>query len=140
MAVANVFDSLAWNDDLSWWTTSAELPPGHRIDLHVQAPNDREMLRSSAARATPDWERLVRSEPSIRATVASQMTPGHNDFCNPEDVVTESQFAERMELLSVLFEASGSTELVYFDGYLFGGHHIIVPVSSDGVVGEAMDE
>ena len=54
-------------------------------------------------------------------------------------IVTEQQFAERLELLSILFETSGSIELVYFDGMLFGGHHIIVPVGTDGTVGEAWE-
>jgi hypothetical protein len=134
-----VFDSLAWDADLNWWKGVADLAPGRRIDLHVQAPNDPRELASAVARAAPEWQRFVVAEPSIRAAVASQMTEAHNDFCNPEDVVTEQQFAERLELLSILFETSGSIELVYFDGMLFGGHHIIVPVGTDGTVGEAWE-
>ena len=125
--------------DLGWWTGVAELAPGHSIDIHVEADNDAALLASAVARAEPAWERLRGTEPSVRAAVAEQMTGTHNDLCDPADEVTPEQFAERLQLLSAKFEASGETELVYFDGMLFGGHHLIVPVAPDGTVGEASE-
>jgi hypothetical protein len=133
------FDSLAWNPDLNWWSGDADIAPGHRIALHVDARNDLQEIQIAVAQAAPAWERLLATEPLIRAAVANQMTAAHNDFCDPADEVTEQQFAARLRLLSARFETSGSTELVYHDGGLFGGHHIIVPVAADASVGEASE-
>lgn len=137
--MSDAFESLAWNADLDWWSGAVEFGPGHRIDLHVQAANEPAELRAAAARATSAWERLRATEPDIRATVATQMTEAHNDYCEPEDEITEEQFADRLRLKSVLFEAAGTVELTYADGGLFGGHWIIVPVAADGSVGEASE-
>ena len=133
------FDSLEWNSDLNWWSGAADFTPGHHIDLHVQAANDPAELRAAIERADPKWERLRSDEQSIRAAVADQMTDAHNDYCNPEDEVTKDQFAGRLRLKSVLFEADGSVELTYPDDGLFGGHWIVVPIGADGVVGEATE-
>ena len=135
----DAFSSLAWNADLEWWSGAAEVAPGHRIDLHVQAANDPVALRVAVGRASPAWERLKAAEPGVRAEVAGQMTEAHNGYCDPEDEVTEEQFAERLCLLSVVFEAAGGLELCYHDGMLFGGHWLIVPVGEDGSVGEASE-
>ncbi len=67
------------------------------------------------------------------------MVEAHNDNCDPEDEVTPKQFADRLRLLSVLFEPAGAIELSYHDGLLFGGHWIVVPVGEDGTVGEASE-
>src|SRR5262249_46360330 len=96
-------------------------------------------LRAAVARSEPGWERLRAAEPSVRAAVAAQMTEAHNRYCDPEDEITPEQFAERLRLLSALFEASGSVKLVYADGMLFGGHWIVVPISADGRVGPASE-
>jgi hypothetical protein len=137
--MGDAFGSLAWNADLDWWTGAAELAPGHRIDLHLQAVNAPAALRAAVSRAAPAWERLLVGEPAIRAAVAAQMTDAHNDYCDPEDEVTEEQFADRLHLKSALFEGTGTVELTYADGGLFGGHWIIVPVAADGIVGEASE-
>jgi hypothetical protein len=133
------FGSLAWNADLGWWSGSTDVSQGHRIDLHIEAANDQAAMREAAERARPMWGRLRVAEPSIRATVASQMTIAHNDYCDPDDEVTPEQFADRLRLLSAKFEESGAVELVYSDGLLFGGHWIIVPVGKDGTLGEASE-
>ena len=137
--MSDAFDSLAWNADLDWWSGAAEVTLGHRINLHVDAANDPAAFRVAVNRAGPAWERLKVTEPSVRMTVAGQMTDAHNGYCDPADEVTPEQFAERLSLQSVRFEASGAVELVYADGMLFGGHWIIVPVSSAGIVGEASE-
>ena len=135
--MGEAFGRLAWDDHLEWWKGTAEFAPGQRIDLHVEATNDPAALRAAVALAGPALERLRASEPAVRAAVAAQMTAAHNEYCASEDEVTEQQFAERLRLLSVKFEASRAVELVYADGMLFGGHWIIVPVGADGAVGEA---
>jgi len=135
----DAFGSLAWNSRLDWWSGTAEVAPGHRIDLHVEAANDPAAVRAAIARAEPAWGRLRAVEPSIRASVASQLTDAHNGFCDPEDEVTPDEFASRLRLLSARFKASGATELVFADGMLFGGHWIVVPVAADGSVGEAVE-
>jgi hypothetical protein len=135
--VGEAFGALAWDDHLEWWKGTAEFGPGRRIDLHVEAANDPTALRVAVARAVPDWDRLRASEPSVRAAVAGQLTAAHNELCAPEDEVTEAEFAERMRLLSVKFEAAGGAELVFADRSLLGGHWIVVPVGADGSVGEA---
>jgi hypothetical protein len=137
--VSGAFGSLAWNATLNWWSGRAEIAPGHLIDLHVQAANEPDALRSVVERASPAWDRLRAAEPSVRAGIAGQMVDAHNDFCNPEDEVTTEQFASRLRLLSVLFEAAGSVELCYDDGMLFGGHWIVVSIGADGRVGEASE-
>ena len=137
--MGDAFGSLAWNADLDWWSGAADVAPGHRIDLHVEAANDPAALRAAVTRAGLAWERLWVAEPSVRAAVAGQMTDAHNGYCDPADEVTPEQFAERLRLLSARFEASGAVELVYADGMLFGGHWIVVPVSPDGSVGEASE-
>src|SRR5262249_62303604 len=83
--MADVFGSLKWSPDLEWWSGAAELAPGHRIELHVEAANDPAELRAAVARVEPAWERLLVAEPSVRAAVAGQMTEAHNRYCNPED-------------------------------------------------------
>ena len=135
----DAFGSLAWNADLDWWSGVAEVAAGHLIDLLVQAANHPAELRAAVARAAPVWERLRAAEPSVRAVVAGQMTDAHNDYCDPEDEVTEEQFRDRLRLKSALFEAVGTVELTYGDDGLFGGHWIIVPVATDGTVGEATE-
>ena len=135
----DAFSNLVWNADLAWWSGSAEVAPGHRIDLHVQAANDPAALRVAVERACPAWERLKVAESDVRAKVASQMTDAHNEYCNPEDEVTKEQFAERLRLLSVVFETAGSLELCYHDGMLFGGHWLIVPIAEDGSLGEVSE-
>jgi hypothetical protein len=137
--MGDAFGSLTWNADLGWWSGVAEVAPGHRINLHVEAPDDPAALQAVVARAQPAWERMRVSEPSVRAAVAGQMIDAHNGNCDPEDEVTPEQFADRLRLLSAKFEASGAVELVYADGMLFGGHWIIVPVGANGVVGEASE-
>ncbi len=137
--MVDAFGSLAWNPNLSWWSGAAEIAPGQRIDLHVEAANDPAALRAAVARAKPAWVRLQATEPAVRAAVAGQMTAAHNDSCDPADEVTPEQFADRLRLLSASFEASGAVELVYADGILFGGHWIVVPVGPDGSVGEASE-
>ncbi|HEY8176276.1 MAG TPA: DUF2262 domain-containing protein, partial [Gemmatimonadaceae bacterium] len=112
---------------------------GHPIDVHVDAANDLAEMSAAAAQAEAAWQRLRVAEPSVRAAVAQQMTNAHNEYCDPEDEVTPEQFAERLRLLSARFEGSGTMELVYADGMLFGGHSIIVPVDADGRVGEASE-
>lgn len=133
------FGSLAWDDRLDWWTGATEFAPGHRIDLHVEAPNDPSALRAAAERAEPAWVRLRGDDAAVRAAVAGQMTAAHNEFCAPDDEVTVGQFADRLRLLSAKFEVAGTVELVYADGMLLGGHWIIVPVGVDGAVGEAFE-
>lgn len=137
--MADAFGSLTWNADLGWWSGTAEVAPGYRVDLHVEAANEPAQLRAAIARAGPAWERLRVAEPSVRAAVAGQMTDAYNGYCDPENEVTPEQFAGRLRLLSARFEASGATELVYADGMLFGGHWIIVPVGAEGTVGEASE-
>jgi hypothetical protein len=137
--MGEAFGSLAWNPKLDWWSGATEVTPGHRIDLHVEAANDPAAMRAAVKRAEPAWEQLRVSESAVRATVAGQMTEAHNEFCAPEDEVTEEQFASRLRLLSARFDSSGNVELVYADGMLLGGHWIIVPVGVDGVVGEAFE-
>jgi len=136
--MGEAFSALAWDDRLEWWKGTAEFAPGRQIDLHVEASNDPAALRVAVTRAGPEWERLRASEQEVRAAVAGQLTAAHNEFCSPEDEVTETQFAERMRLLSVKFEAAGGVELVFADRALLGGHWIVVPVGADGVVGEAI--
>lgn len=137
--MADAFGALAWNTDLDWWSGVAEVAPGHRIDLHIEAANDPAELRVAVARAEPAWERLLAVEPSVRTAVAGQLTEAHNRYCNPEDEVSEEQFADRLRLLSAKLEESGVVELVYADGMLFGGHWIVVPVGADEAVGEASE-
>jgi hypothetical protein len=137
--MGGVFGALAWNPRLDWWSGTAAFAPGHRIDLHVEAAKDQAAMRAAVARAEPAWERLRDTEPSVRAAVAGQLTDAHNRYCDPEDEVTEAQFAGRLRLLSAKFGASGGAELVYADGMLFGGHWIVVPISADGAVGEAAE-
>ena len=139
LRMGGAFNSLAWNADLDWWSSEAEFGPGHRIDLHVQAANEPSELRVAVARAAAAWQRLRVAEPAVREAVAGQMTEAHNDYCAPEDEVTEEQFAHRLRLKSALFEAAGSVELIYADGGQFGGHWIVVPVAADGTVGEASE-
>lgn len=137
--MGEAFEALAWDDRLEWWKGPAEFAPGRRIELHVEASNDPTALEAAVARARPVWDRLQAAEPAVRAAVASQLTAAHNAYCAPEDEVTELQFAERMRLLSVKFEAAGGVELVFADRTLLGGHWIVVPVSPDGSVGEAVE-
>jgi hypothetical protein len=137
--MGEAFGTLAWYDHLEWWKGTAEFAPGRRIDLHVEAANDPAALQAAVARARPMWDRLRASELAVRAAVAGQLTAAHNEFCAPEDEVTEAEFAERMRLLSVKFEAAGGAELVLADRTLLGGHWIVVPVGADGVVGEAVE-
>lgn len=137
--VGEAFETLAWNGELGLWSGAAEVAPGRRVDLHVEAAYDPAALRAAVARAAPAWERLRTAEPAVRAAVAGQMTDAHNNYCDPEDEVTEGQFASRLRLLSARFEACGTVELVFADGMLFGGHWIIVPVAADGSVGEASE-
>jgi hypothetical protein len=137
--VVEAFGSLAWDERLDWWKGNAEFAPGHRIDLHIDAPNDSAALQAAVMRAGPQWERLLATEPAVRAAVAGQLTAAHNEFCDPEEEVTEEQFAGRLRLLSAKFEAAGGMELVYADGMLLGGHWIIVPVGADSSVGEAFE-
>jgi hypothetical protein len=131
------FGTLAWDAHLEWWKGTAEFTPGRWVDLHVEAANALPALRVAVARARPALDRLRASELALRAAVASQLAGAHNKFCAPEDEVTEAEFAERMRLLSVKFEAAGAAELVFADRSLLGGHWIVVPISADGVVGEA---
>jgi hypothetical protein len=135
--MGEAFGALAWDDHLEWWKGAAQFGAGRRIDLHIEAANDPAALRAAVARALPEWDRLRASEPMVRAVVAGQLTAAHNEFCDTEDEVTEAQFAERMRLLSVKFEAAGGAELVFADRSLLGGHWVIVPVGADGSVGEA---
>jgi hypothetical protein len=137
--MGDAFGSLAWIADLGWWSGVGEVTPGHRIDLHAEAPNDLAQMRAVIARAGPAWERLRAAEPSVRASVAGQLTDAHNAYCDPQDEVAPEQFAARLRLLSALFQASGAMELVYADGMLFGGHWIVVPIAPDGSVGEAVE-
>ena len=137
--MGGAFGSLAWNADLDWWSGVAEIAAGHCIDLHVQAANNPAELRVAVTRAAPAWERLWAAESDVRAAVAGQMTEAHNDYCDPEDEVTEEQFRGRLRLKSALFETAGAVELTYADGGLFGGHWIIVPFAADGTVGEASE-
>lgn len=118
--MGDTFGSLAWNADLNWWSGAVEVAPGHRIDLHVQATDEPAELRDAVARATSACGRLRATEPAVRAEVAAQMVGAHNDLCDPEDEVTEEQFAERLRLRSALFESAGTVELTYTDGGLFG--------------------
>ena len=133
------FGSLAWNADLDWWSGAAEIAPGQRIDIHVQAANNPAELHADIVRAGRSWDWLRSHEPAVRTAVAGQMTEAHNGYCDPEDDVTEHQFAERLRLNSALFESDGTVELTYADGGLFGGHWIIVPIAADGTVGEASE-
>ncbi len=137
--MGDAFGSLTWDADMGWWSGSAQVATGYRVDLHVEAANNPAELRTAIARAKPAWKQLLASEQAIRAVVASQMVEAHNSFCDPEAEVTPEQFAERLKLLSARFETSGSIELVYSDGMLFGGHWIIVPIGADGSVGEAFE-
>lgn len=137
--MGDAFAALTWNSKLDWWTGTAEVTPGHRIDLHVEAANDPAALKPAVERARSAWERLQAIEPSVRDTVAGQLTDAHNLYCDPADEVTPEQFAARLRLLSALFQASGAVELVYTGGVLLGGHWIIVPVGADGSVGEAAE-
>ena len=137
--MGDAFGSLAWNADLDWWSGVAEIATGHRIDVHVQAANDPAALQAAVELAGPALGRLKTAEPGVRAAVAGQMTEAHNGYCDPEDEVTEEQFAGRVRLLSAVFEAAGGLELCYHDGMLFGGHRLIVPVGVDGSVGEASE-
>ncbi|HEX4608995.1 MAG TPA: DUF2262 domain-containing protein [Urbifossiella sp.] len=136
--MGEAFAALAWDDRLEWWRGAAEFAPGRRIDLHVEASNDPSALEAAVVRAGPMWDRLRGSELAVRAAVASQLTAAHNEFCASEDEVTEEQFAERMRLLSVKFEAAGDVEMVFADRTLLGGHWIVVPVGANGSVGEAI--
>jgi hypothetical protein len=137
--MSDEFDALAWNDPLSWWSGTAEVTPGHDIDLHVQAANDASALRAAVAWAKPAWERLRAAEPSVRVALAGQLTDAHNEYCDPEDEVTPEEFAARPRLLSALFESAGTVELCYHDGMLFGGHWLLVPVAADGSIGKAVE-
>jgi hypothetical protein len=137
--MVDAFGSLSWNAELGWWSGRADIRPGHAIDIHVQAANDPGRLRSAVGLAEPGWVRLRASEPSVRAAIADQMVEAHNGYCDPEDEVTAEQFAGRLRLLSALFEPGGAVELCYHDGMLFGGHWIIVPIDTDGCVGEATE-
>ncbi|MDY3559295.1 DUF2262 domain-containing protein, partial [Gemmata sp. JC673] len=136
--VGEAFEALAWDDHLEWWKGAAEFGPGRRIDLHVEAGNDPAAFRVAVVRARPMWDRLRASEQTVREVVAGQLTAAHNEFCDPEDEVTEAQFAERMRLLSVRFKVTGVVELVFADRSLLGGHWIVVPVEADGAVGEVI--
>jgi hypothetical protein len=137
--VGEAFRMLAWNSDLAWWSGAAEVAPGHCIDLHVQVANDLAALRAAVELAGPAWERLRATEPDVRAAIAGQMVEAHNGYCAPEDEVTPEQFAERLRLLSLVFDSAGTMELCYHDGMLFGGHWIIVPVAADGSIGVASE-
>src|SRR5690606_16561809 len=99
--MGEVFGPLAWNPDLAWWSGSAEVAPGHRVDLFIQAGNEPDALRAAVERAVPGWDRLRAVEPAVRVAVSEQMTDAHNALCDPEDEVTVEQFAGRLQLLSV---------------------------------------
>ena len=49
--MGDAFGSLAWNADLHWWSGAADVAPGPRIDLHVEAANDPAALRAAVTRA-----------------------------------------------------------------------------------------
>lgn len=116
-----------------------EFTPGHQIELHVEAPQDSASLQAAVTKARPQWEWLLKTEAAVRAAVASQLTEAHNEYCDPEDEVSEEQFAGRLRLLSAKFEEAGTLELSYLDGMFFGGHWIIVPVGADGAIGTAYE-
>ena len=137
----DVFGTLAWNPHLDWWSGAADVAPGHRIDLHVEAANDPAAMRAAVNRAKPAWARLQATEPSVRTAVADQLTDAHNEFCDPADEFTPEQFAARLCVCCRLGSEPppGAVELVYSDGMLLGGHWIVVPVGLDGSVGEAVE-
>ena len=78
--MSDAFNSLEWNAELGWWSATAEIAPGHRIDLHVQAAHDPAHLRTAVERSVPMWERLRLIEPGVRSAVADQLTEAHNRY------------------------------------------------------------
>jgi hypothetical protein len=125
-----------WDSELEMWSGKAEVALGHRIGIHIMATSDPADLRRAVERSRAGFEWLLASERNVRDTITLHLIDTHNGNRDPEDQVTPDGFADRLRLESAVFEPGGTIELCYKDGWLFGGHWVVVTIDGDRNIGQ----
>ena len=117
------FGRLAWDPLLGCWLGGIDWPPGLHTEVAIWPRDGDTAAAIRQARAGLAW--LQRHEADARRTVAEQMAGVYNNAWRGDgEPVPPAQFASRIELVRIGFEADGDLLLSYGAGELFGGHVI----------------
>jgi hypothetical protein len=117
------FGRLKWDASLNCWLGGIDWPPGLHTEVAIWLPDGDLAAGLAQARASLDW--LQEHEEQARTAVAGEMAEVYNDAWSDEgEPVTADEFARRIELLRIGFEADGTLLLSYDGRDMFGGHVI----------------
>lgn len=137
--VDDTFGTLTWNEELGWWSGSAELADDYRVDVYVESTlHHGDQRDRDLARARRLWEIMSKFDEELRQKAAE------DEFCEmyaewrvgvdpPAPALDLLAFVDKFKLQSVTFYSEGGAELFLDDALdVFGGHALHFTVDSDG--------
>jgi len=114
-----VFGPLTWDEGFLAWKGELEWSPGQRVEVLIGLRPDGTGELATVRRSL-DWIRA--NEPRVRRIVTSDLLAWCNEQFTPDKTVSEGEFLQTAELHQLRLEEDGSLWVLYYDGFLFGGH------------------
>jgi hypothetical protein len=130
--------TLEWDDRLDWLVGETDFLPGHRTRVSIDPGVDE--LPGVLERCRAGFIRIRQQDLALRRIVAVQLMDLYNQW-NPEQPLTEEEFAGGLRVASVDFWSDGGAMVYYDDGdVFFGGHNIVADLHPDGSLERARIE
>lgn len=125
---------LEFNPETGAWQAEWEFAPGHPVELLIHHEQAMDAVPGEVKRLLLT---LKDKDPSVREEVARKLIRLCNEDWNPDEQLTEDEFAGRVKLQGVNVSAeTARAELFYDDDDIFAGHSISVFMGSDGRLSE----
>src|SRR5262249_59834094 len=97
--------TLEWDGRLDWGVVETDLQPGHRTRVSLDPGVDE--LPDVLARGRASFTRIRHQDLALRQTVARHLIALYDEW-NPEQPLTEEEFARRLRVASVDFWSDGA--------------------------------
>jgi hypothetical protein len=125
-----ILGELLWNDDDECWSSQVAITLEQIVNVTID-PEDAE-TGGIILIARQNFIKLQQEETNIRYLIAEEMMPLYHQSWSNGETIDKEEFIETIRLEDIVFYSSGSTQLFYSDGDLFGGHGIVVAIDENG--------
>ena len=122
------------NPETGAWQADWEFAPGHSVDVIIHHDGE---LDAVPERVKQFLLTLGEKDESIRREFARKLIQLCNEDWNPDEQLTEDEFAGRIKLQGVVVHSGDEdAELFYDDDDIFAGHSVSAFMNADGRISE----
>ena len=130
----DLLGELERNPESGAWQAAWELAPGHSVEVVVYHEGE---LDAVPARVKQFLLTLREKDEDIRREFARKLIELCNEDWNPDEQLTEEEFAGRIKLQGVVVNSGDEdAELFYDDDDIFAGHSVSAFMNFDGRISE----